>query len=173
MLTLLISLFGSSGFGALLGIAGGLANRYMDQRSKAADQSFELQKMDKEAAIMKEEWAGRVQVAGIEAEGKIEAAAYGAMASSYGFAATDRSDGLVDKVSKVLRPLLTFLFFCATIYIFVEVSALVEELQLRPSTEEVWSLYKYIIYWIFFQAGTAIGWWFAMRPGKMPSFGVK
>lgn len=171
MLTLLISLLSSTGVGSIIGLLGGLANRYMDQKNKAQDYNFELAKMDKEREQIKEEYAARLTIATTETEGKIEEAGYGAMAASYGFANTTKEDGtFINGFSKFIRPFLTLAFFFFTIYVFYEVSNLVSALELKPSPTEVWNLYVYIIQWIFFQSGAAIGWWFAMRPGKYPIF---
>lgn len=173
MISLLLSLFSSSGFGSILGLFGGAFNRYVDFKTKAQDNAFELQKMDKERDYMKEEYAQRIQVVDIESNAVIESHGYDALAESYKFAATTSADGWVDKASKILRPLLTLAFFFFTVYIFYVINSIVQQVGLQPTQEEVFTMWKQCIEWVFFQAGVSIGWWFAMRPGKSPTFGKK
>lgn len=173
MLEILLALFSSSGIGSIVGLVGGLANRYADYKFKAKDQEFELLKLREDREYMKEEYAHKIQITSVEANKEIEIAGYEAMEDSYSFARTTREDGFVDQFSKFIRPLLTLLFFFSSLYIFYEVSLLVSQIDVPLSAPEVLSLYKTSIEWILFQAGVAIGWWFAMRPGKLANFGGK
>ena len=173
MLEILVALFSSSGIGSIIGLAGGLANRWADYKFKAKDQEFELLKLKEDREFMKEEYANRIQITSIEADKDVEVAGYKAMEDSYSYAKTDRDDGFVDKFSKFIRPILTLLFFSASMYIFYELSILVDKIEVPLNSTEVLALYKSSIEWILFQAGVAIGWWFAMRPGRAPNFGGK
>ena len=170
MISAILAILGSSSIGSIIGLLGGLANRWLDQKNKKADQEFELKKLEAEREFMKEEYSHRIQVTTIEAEGRAEAAGYDAMAASYSFAVPTSQDGIVDKISKVIRPLLTLAFFFFTIYVFSEISLLMKERSIALDDDKVLELYTYTIQWIFFQAGASIGWWFAMRPGKVPTF---
>ena len=171
MITMLLSLLSSAGFGSIIGLIGGIANRFIDIKAKDGERKFELQKLDKERDYMKEEYAARNQLATIEGEARTEAAAYTAMAESYKFAAPTNSNDLVDKVTRTIRPILTVLFFIFTCIIFAYVTSLILELRAAFSPQELLVIWKQIIEWVFFQAGVSIGWWFAMRPGKLPTFG--
>jgi hypothetical protein len=170
MLTILLSLLSSSGFGSIVGLVGGMINRKFDLQDKNAERTFELAKMDKEAIQMEAEWKHKTVVAGIEADAVIESSAYKAMEKSYDFAVTTSEDGIVDKISKMIRPLITICFFFFTIYVFYKINSMMVELKVTPDPEDVISIWKSSIEWILFQAGVSIGWWFAMRPGKSPTF---
>lgn len=170
MLTILLGLLSSAGFGSIIGLAGGILNRLIDIKGKSVDMEFELKKMDKEKEFMKEEYEGRLVVATTEANARIESSAYEALGKSYSFAQTTTEDGLVDKVTKTIRPLLTVAFFIFTVYVFYKINSLMLALDIKPNPTEVLQIWKQAIEWIFFQAGVSIGWWFAMRPGKMPTF---
>ena len=172
MLTTLLALLSSSGVGSIVGLLGGLLNRGIDLKAKAMDQKFELDKIDKQKGFLELEIQGKTKVAEIEGETAETVAGYTAMTASYGFAATTSSDGWVDKASKFVRPALTLAFFIFTCYIFYQIHLLVGKVEAVPK-DELFELYKEIIQWFFFQAGVAIGWWFAMRPGKVPTFGGK
>ena len=165
MLTLLLSLLGSSGFGSLLGLLGGVLNRFIDYKYKKQDQDFELAKLDKQREFMKDEYQARLDVATVEAEGEVEKAGYNALAASYSFAVPTAADGWVDKASKLVRPFLTICFFFFTLYIFGKISSLIGGFEKLTQTELI-SIWKTVIDWVLFQAGVSIGWWFAMRPGK-------
>lgn len=170
MVTLILGLLSSAGFGSIIGLVGGIVNRLIDLKAKGLDQSHELKKMDKERELIKEEYEGRKQVVTIEGEAKVESAAYDAMAASYSFAAPNSKDGWVDKVSKIIRPFLTVAFFFFTIYVFYKINTLMVEVKVTPSPEELLNIWKAVIEWILFQAGVTIGWWFANRPSKAPTF---
>jgi hypothetical protein len=172
MLTFLLSLLSSSGFGSFLGLAGGLLNRWADYKFRAKDQEFEILKMEKEKEFMIAESEHRFKVAVVEAEGKVEEAGYEAMTASYNFAVPTKDDGVIDAISKLVRPLLTILFFVFSVYVFYRINLLIEA-KAELTSEELLSLWKSCIEWILFQSGVAIGWWFAMRPGRSPSFGGK
>ena len=172
MLTTILALLSSSGIGSIIGLAGGLLNRGVDLKAKAMDQQFELNKMDKQKQFLEMEIAGRTKVAEVEGEAAENVAGYNAMTASYSFAAPTANDGWVDKASKIVRPALTLAFFFVTCYIFYQIHTLVGRFEAVPK-EELFELYKQTIEWFFFQSGIAIGWWFAMRPGKNPVVGGK
>jgi hypothetical protein len=166
MLTILLGLLSSAGFGSIVGLAGGLINRVMDYKFKAMDNDFLIQKMDKEREYMKDEYANRIQIATTEKEAQVESAGYNALAASYSFANTSKEDGVVDTITKLIRPLLTLAFFFFSVYIFYRVSSLINSMGMELSHEQILRLYVMCIEWALFQAGTAIGWWFAMRPAR-------
>lgn len=170
MLTLILGLLSSAGFGSIIGLIGGIVNRLIDLKAKTINQSHELAKMDKERELIKEEYEGRKQVVTIEGAAKVEASAYDAMAASYSFAAPTANDGWVDKVSKIIRPFLTVAFFFFTIFVFYKINSMMMEIGVKPEEREVIKMWMAIIEWVLFQAGVTIGWWFANRPSKAPSF---
>lgn len=173
MLTLFLSLLSSSGFGSIIGLGGGLINRWADYKFKQQDREFELLKMDKDREFMKDEYASRIQISTVEADASIEKAGYEAMTESYQYARTSKEDGFVDSLSKLVRPLITFLFFLFSVYVFWKIDSIVRQAGIIMNTTEVLAIWKGCIEWILFQAGISLGWWFAMRPGRTPTFGGK
>lgn len=173
MLSIILGILSSGGFGSITGLVGGYFNRKLDLQAKQLDlqdkkeeRIHDLNKQDKDLEFMKTEYANKLQVADREAEKAIEVAGYAAMDKSYSFANTTSADGWVDKLSKTIRPLVTLGFLFFTIYIFFTVQGLVDKLEIHPDPKEVYALYKEIILWVMFQTGVCVGWWFAMRPGK-------
>ncbi len=165
MLTTLLALLSSSGIGSILGLVGGLLNRKIDIQAKKEDHAFELAKLDKQKEFLQLEYETRTAVASIE----VESEGYKALSASYNFAAPGDSNGFVDSISKLIRPLLTLSFFCLSSYILYKITILIGDME-NISDEQLFGLWKQCIEWVFFQSGVAIGWWFAMRPGKHPTF---
>lgn len=174
MLEIILGIFGSGGFGSIVGVIGGYFNRKLDIEAKRIDledhkeqRAHDLLKQEADRKYMESEYAQKIQVSTIEAEKAVEVAGYGAMAESYKFAATTSKDGWVDTFSKAVRPIITLCFLLGSIIIFWELQKAVDALQSSMHPKEILKLYILVIEWILFQAGICIGWWFAMRPGKM------
>lgn len=173
MLSAILGILGSGGFGSMVGLAGGYFNRKLDLEAKKVDHNYELAVRDKDREYMVAEYGQRLLVADKEnlgkqivAEGEVEVAGYAAMAKSYDFAVPTSADGWVDKASKVVRPVLTLAFFLFTCLIFWKVSVAVQQLSQPLPPDKLLELWIMVIQWVLFQAGVCIGWWFAMRPGK-------
>lgn len=171
----IIKLLGSAGFGTIFGGVMGLFNRKadleakrLDLEDKERDRQFQLTMRDKDAAIMEREWAGRVQVAGIDAEAKVDAAAYDALAKSYDFAKPSPG-GKAEAFSSVVRPLISLGYFLiSSIGSVVILYYAFKVYEIKMTTDQLYELMMFVISWIAFMAGTTIGWWYAMRPGKHP-----
>jgi hypothetical protein len=164
IISAILSLLSSGAVGSIVGLIGGYVNRKLDIESKAKDHEFDLAKMDKDLEFMKAEYEQKTKVATIEGEAAENVAGYNAMAASYSYAPVT-GDSITDRFSKLIRPLLTLAFFFFTIFIFYQVSMLVDQIPLTQV--EVAKVYIALIEWVLFQAGVSIGWWYAMRPGKM------
>jgi hypothetical protein len=171
MLTFLLSLFSSSGFGALIGWIGGLANRWVDFKTRQLD--IELRKLDHQHELdmlnatteqLKMEWESRAQVASIENEAKIEAAGYAAMGASY--VADKATYGMksVDWVRGMIRPLLTVIVGGFALYVNYVILEQLVVVWKEVSTAEQIKIALMAVEWVFFQASVVIGWWFANRP---------
>lgn len=178
MLSIILGILGSGGFGSLVGLIGGYFNRRLDIQArvldiqdKAAERANDLLRMDKEREFMAAEYSMKLQVAekevvkaGIAATATVEAAGYSAMKDAFSFAATTPSDGWVDKFVKIMRPFLTVAFFIFTSIIFYELQQQINILEVKPTAEQVMRLYVVIVEWVIFQAAVCVGFWFAMRP---------
>jgi hypothetical protein len=164
MITTILTLFSSGAFGSLVGLIGGYFNRKLDIQAKKLEYEHDLNKMDKDLLYMKAEYEERTKIATIETEGKTEVAGYNAMSESYAYAPIT-GDSWTDRFSKLIRPMITAAFFFFSVYIFYQVSKYVTVESF--SQEGLVKLYTTCIEWVLFQAGVSIGWWFAMRPGKV------
>lgn len=178
MLSAILGILGSAGFGSIFGALGGIANRYMDMKAKrldmeakAADNSFELLRMDKQREYAMQEAAARLQITQVQTDGLVETAGYTAMEKSY---ETMRPTGIgwIDAISQLVRPLLTAAFFAFMVYMWIELQARMSAYMAITdhSPEMLIDLYIDVTKGIAFQAFACLGWWFAMRPGKAPSF---
>ncbi len=173
IILMIIKLISSAGFGTMFGGVMGLFNRKADLEAKKLDlqdaqnqRAHELAMRDKDAAIMEKEWAGRTQVAQIEGESKVDAAAFDALAKSYDFA-KPAPGGKMEAFSAFIRPFISLAYFLVTSFgsgwiLYYAFS--VKTVTLSP--EQWYELVMYVIAWVAFMAGATIGWWYAMRPGK-------
>lgn len=169
MLSFILGMFGSSGFGSILGCVGGLANRFMDLKLKnldiekaKLDNQFELAKMEAETSQLKMEWEAKAQVASIEAAGQVDTEAYKAMAASYDNDKATYGIPWLDAIRGLVRPIVTM--------IFVGVSLFFAAIVFKANRANILPLESYvkIIDWLLLEAGVVIGWWFASRPSSQP-----
>lgn len=177
----LIKLLGSAGFGTIFGGLMGLFNRKADLEAKRIDmddrekdRQFQLNMRDKDAALMEKEWAGRTQVAQIEGEAKVDAAAYDALAKSYDYA-KPKPGGKMEAFSSFVRPFISLAYFLVSSIGSVAILYYAFKVyDLKLSADQLYELVMFVVSWVAFMAGTTIGWWYAMRPGTHPpTFSIK
>lgn len=170
----LIKLISSAGFGTIFGGIMGLFNRKVDLQAKKMELDHELAMRDKDKAILDAEWAGRLRVAEVEGEAKVEAAGFEALSKSYDFA-KPRAGGKMEAFQAFIRPFVSLMYFlvssAGSAWILYYAFAVLH-IQLTP--EQWYDLVMYIIAWVAFMAGATIGWWYAMRPGgKAPTLTLR
>jgi hypothetical protein len=171
----LVKLLGSAGFGTIFGGVMGLLNRREDLRVKQLEledrqrqRGFELAMRDKDAAIMAQEWAARTKVAQIEGEARVEGEAYAALAKSYEFA-KPQPGSRMESFSAFMRPFMSGGYFVfSTIGCGWIVWYAFKVVGVTFTTAQWYELVMFVLAWFFFMAGSAIGWWYAMRSGKAP-----
>ena len=164
------ALFGSTGFGTIIGLAGSLFTRW-DERKKQAqafDQEHKLallrveeQKLEQNhelAMADKEMERAEVESATVIAEGELNA-----FAKSIEIGNSKSGDGFVNGFNSLMRPILTiYLLIISTWFtylIYVNVGGL-DSL----NEEETQNLFKQVIMTFLFLASTAVTWWFGARP---------
>jgi hypothetical protein len=164
----LIKLLGSAGFGTIFGGVMGLLNRKVDLQAERMKYDHELAMRDKDAAIMREEYAARTKIAQVEGETAVEKEAYAALGKSYEFARPAKG-GKMESFSSFVRPFISISYFLVTsagsayiLYYAFHVAGL------KLTNEQLFELVMYVIAWVAFMGGATIGWWYAMRPGKQP-----
>lgn len=162
----ILALFGSSGFGAILGALGGLANRWMDYKTKSLEIEMQRDKFAHEkdmrqidVELMKEEVAGKIQVATIEGEAKVEVSGYEALAASYKHDADIKGTPITNFMRAVVRPFITIIFMAIVCYVNYKVWVIMDARHMEFTADQVFE----IIRWTLFEASVVIGWWFAMR----------
>ena len=172
MLAILTSILGSTGFGALLGALGGVANRFIDIKLKTMEleaqkvrNQHELDMRDKDLAQVQAEWDSREKIATIEGEAKSSEAAYGALAASYGADKTTYGIKAIDGVRGLIRPLITLLFTGYTMYLITVLNYYAPKSVITPA------LFADAVAWVFFETSVVVGWWFGARAGTSKNFG--
>lgn len=163
-----IKLLGSAGFGTIFGGLMGWMNRKADMQLKKLEYDHELAMRDKDAAIMAQEWASRTKVAQVEGEAKVEAEAYAALAKSYEFGRGAKG-GKMEAFAAFMRPFMSGGYFVfSTVGCGWIVYYAFKKVGVQFTVAQWYELVMFVIAWFFFMAGAAIGWWYAMRPGKQP-----
>lgn len=179
----LAAIFGSGGFGTLIGGATGLFNKWLDQRNRQMEMTHEqarwahdLLVKDKDIEYAKAEAAGRRDVAIVEGTATIEAEAYKAMASAY---ASDRvSDAawegtrgwqrgvlvMLEALNKSVRPIVTYAFLVSVLYMNWRVVHYLGDHWMLFDAVQKTTIAQQVIGWTLLQAGAAFGYWFVMRP---------
>lgn len=176
MLSIILGILGSAGFGSIFGAIGGLANRLVDLKAKrvemeaqAQQNAFELTKLDKQREYAVQEAAAALRIAQVNMDGLVEQAGYKALTASYD---TMRPTGntVIDSISQLVRPVLTAAFFAFMVYMWIELQGRMSAYMAitDQSAPELVDLYVDITKGIAFQAFACLGWWFAMRPGLPP-----
>lgn len=175
MLSAVLGVLGSSGFGALVGWVGGLLNRLVDYQTKKLDLEarkldhlHELNLRDKDMEQLKVEAERSVRVATIEGQASTEQAAYAALAQSYKADKATYGITWVDAVRGVVRPLLTVVLAGAALYVNYVALELLDKAWPSLSASEQLKFSMLAVEWVLFQGSVCIGWWFANRPGAAP-----
>lgn len=179
MFEILGSVIGSIFSGGATGILGVVAQRFADYKNKQLDMELEKQRsdaeiarLDKQAAIMAQEWAGRTQVATVEGEAKMDVAASEAFAASFkmepqkysGDKLTTNQQWLMvvlDFIRGSVRPALTiYLCVLVTVIYFLARDKLKGE---DITAEQAIDLWKLLIGTILYVWTTITLWWFGTR----------
>ena len=151
----LLTLVSSTGFGSLLGLAGGIVQKYQETKLIALQNEFKLNmlsaKTDAQIQLADKEIEA-TQVQGEVDVAKIDATAFQEsmkLASNYGW----------------VRPVLTLYLVGLAMYITYLVWGLADGLNSLPP-EMVLQLVQIVTLQVLVLASVAVGWWFANRTSK-------
>ncbi len=170
MVSLILSFLSSAGFGSVIGAIGGLFNRHFDLKLK--DRELEAQKVrnahdllmrDKDMEAMRLEWEHKEQIISIEQAGVAESRAYDALIASYGNDKATYGIKSVDVVRGLTRPGLTLLLGGMALLVNAVLLRLLWDYWAVIPMDERLKITILALEWLFFQAGTVIGWWFGAR----------
>jgi len=182
MLELFGTLFSSIFAGGATGLLGVLVQRYFDHKNRELDKQLEAQRQthelsmrDKDAAIMAQEWAGRTQVADIEAAATVNAADAVAFGESFKLEPKQYSSNvvkptkgqswvlvLVDALRGIVRPGLTVYLCAITTLIYSDAQLLLNKAQGMTATEAL-DLTKMVVSTVLYLTTTCVLWWFGTR----------
>ncbi len=168
----LLALMGTSGFGALLGWAGGMVNRFFDLKMKDKEmallqlqQAHDLARLDKEREYMLAEAEQKLQVVQEEGAQRLAQVGYETMAKSYDNDKAAYGGGVIDTLRGVIRPVATAIYGAASILMVVAVLYYgFYESHLAFSATQLHGMMQQSVQWVFFMAEMCVGWWFGSRP---------
>ena len=183
----LLEIVGTIVSGGATGLIGVVAQRVADYKNKQLDMQLEAQRFSHEVEkrkidmeIMKQEWAGRAQVAVEEARGAEAVADAKALAASFAMEPqsyvgdrklTSRQVWLMvllDVLRGSIRPVLTIYLCVLTTYVWFQVQTVLGKQQLDVAgAVAVWNL---VVQTILYLTTTCVLWWFGTRnKGKAPA----
>lgn len=138
-----------------------------------AKAAHEIALREKDAAIMREEWAGRTRVAASESDSRKDVAASEAFGNSL-LREPERYSAvqlltpaqnwvmvILDFLRGIVRPALTVYLCALTTYIWWQVRALIRHEDL--SGAEILSLWRLVVETILYLTTTVVLWWFGTR----------
>lgn len=169
---MLLSLLSTSGFGAILGWVGGMANRFFDLKLKDKEmallqlqQAHDLAKLDKEREYMLAESAQKLQVVQEEGTQRLAQAGYEAMTKSYDNDKVTYGGGWVDHIRGIIRPFATALYGTASLVMVATIVYFAFYVyKLSLDVTQMYDLLNKSVQWVFFMAEMCVGWWFGSRP---------
>ena len=143
MIEALMTIMSSSGLGAITGGFFGWLGRREDRKCRAADQSFELERIIRNSEANVEQ---------IEAEAFTES--------------QKTKSGFSDSVKSLVRPVITGFLLFMTYNILLELETITGGIQSLPD-EQAAKIYRDITLNIISLTATAVSWWFASRPSSI------
>lgn len=169
---MMLELLSTSGFGAVLGWVGGMANRYFDLKLKDKElamldktQAHDLAKLDKEREFMLTEAAQKVHLLQLEGDQKTTQLGYDTLGKSYDNDKATYGGGMVDNIRGIIRPFATALYGAASLVMAgVVIYYAFFVYNIAFTAAQVYDLLLQVTKWIFFMAEMVVGWWFGSRP---------
>lgn len=168
----LLSLFGSSAFGALFGSLFAWLNR----REERAEQALKFQHDEKMAELQTQKELSladkKMEAVRVEGEQVVAAKEVDAFTASQASAFMPTSSHLIEVVRGAMRPLITMYILTVATYFAYNVSGLVGGMQ-ALNTAALFELYATIINEIFFLANLCVSWWFGARGSSRKALVLK
>ena len=189
LLTSLLAILSSSGFGAVLGLASGLLKQVLDTRAKKLDLEHEerrwasqLNSKRVDLEIAQAEASGRREIAIVEGAARVEESAYNALSAAYASdkisdaaweAAKNSTVGrflllAIETLQRSVRPLLTYVLTGSAIYLNIWVVDYADKMWLQMTIDQRYQIVTQIISWVLFQASAVLSYWFVNRPAALP-----
>lgn len=161
----LVDVFTGSGLASIVGLAGGMVNKYFEAKAKKDQYAYELRmrKYDIEESALERshEMAiadKNIERAKVEGEIKIGTAEMQAFNTSQRYGQSDKNWWV--------RPVVTFYLLITCTVLFVAVWRAVGGLT-SFTNEDLVTLLDYMVRSAIYLAVMCVGWWFGSRPGNV------
>lgn len=171
MLDALLGIMSSGGLGAVVGLAGSLATKWLEYKTMDQKLNFEVKMADlrKQELEMEHKHAlavidKEIDVARTEGEIARDVAEMEAFTESQRQAQV-KYGGIVDKIRGLMRPLITVYLMIITTIITSSVWERLGGLTALPA-DTVMNLFEYLVHSAVFLTITAVTWWFGTRPSE-------
>lgn len=164
------AIFGSTGFGTVIGLIGSYFTR-RDERKKeeihlANEQAMAKLRVEELKLEQNHELAmadKQIERAEVERATTIDKGELEAFKASLSIGSQKSGKGWVNGFNSLMRPLITLFLLGVTVWFASEVFEKVGGLESLDSTE-LQELFKHLIMTFTFLASTAVTWWFGARP---------
>jgi hypothetical protein len=172
MFTGLAAVLSSGGFGAVTGLFGGLAQKWMGlkQQKQEAELRIDLAKLSLQEAKLEQDHAlamadKQLEITQSEGEIAAEIADSELLGVSIVEASKDSGIGWVEGVKHLMRPVITVFLLIQVEFILWAVWGKVDGLN-AMSADQQYELFSEIVAQMVFLTVTAVSWWFASRPSR-------
>ena len=162
----LVDVFTTSGFGSIIGLAGGIITKRLELKSLAQEMNFKLKMRSYDLQESEQERNHELSIADknmqrakVEGEIQVESLEVGAFTES-------QKHGAVDGVLRFVRPLITAYLLIMSSALFYTVWHKVGGLAEIPKADLVEMLLMMISAAIFLTV-TCVSWWFGSRGGNI------
>ena len=162
----LVSVFASSGFGAVIGLFGGILQKKIELKAENAKMNYELKRRELDLKESAQERGHEIDMANknieraqVEGQIQVESLEVGAFTES-------QKNGKADGVLRFFRPLCTSYLLISSTWLFAAVWAAVDGLSSIPKPDLVVMLLLMVNATIFLTT-TCVSWWFGSRGGNI------
>ena len=169
MLEILSGIMASSGFGVITGLVGSFLTKLEERKLRQAMNAHELEMANIDLQRDKLDHAHDLALADKQMDfAQVEGAIARDLAETNNIAETIKAqarpsgNAIIDGVLRFIRPAITAYLLVIVTILALKLHELTGGLE-RLDVEELFSLYKHIIYQLVFLTVTAVAWWFGSR----------
>ena len=172
MLDALMTIFTSSGLGAITGLVGSYLTKIEERKAAKQRHEFDLKMAEIRIQETQLETQHELSMADkeferAESEGKIaiETAEVAAFTESIKSQSVSTGNGFVDAVRGAMRPIITIFLLAVSTYIIIRVGKILGGIENMDRTYLA-EMYKAVISDFLFLTVTSVTWWFGSRPAQ-------
>jgi|SRR6056300_1576129 len=171
MLDAVLGIFSSGGMGAIVGLVGSIATKWLEYRTIGQKLKYEEKMALIRAKELQLEHTHAVAMADKALEtAEVEGAIAADIAAMQAFTESQKVNqvlygGWIDKIRGLVRPFITGYLLLITTWITILLWNTIGGLESMPQ-EELTDLFRHLVHAAVFLTITAVTWWFGTRPSE-------